>query len=376
MSHEEDRWQYAVDLAKSAHQKGYEFIILAHENAPQIQSVLDFNIVQKNIFKYTFYGHDKIYSRHWNDRHVQARRDRNARLHERVRTLEAQRDRAWETGDSIGAALAERRIARTRGLAIARDRIAGWLSGGTRNTVRPFNRDDFAIALAKELAEFRPSQDDMLFFHTMSYGMMESLAEVTACLGHQEPFDTKAYFLFHFGAEASDARTFLDRYHSYSAYGSIGDRLRVASPFSRMYFLATSEVLQSEASEILNAPVGLWHGLVNEQQFERVLGGYEAITNGRIAVERALAGGNVRIVARVADLDSEKARALARACHLIQHRGYAVELRVIYHAGIMTRLRDVVRALDFPNVSYVNTDKNDDYLKEISQANLVVLKNG
>ena len=64
-SHAGDRWQYAIDCAKSAHELGYEFCLLTHREAPSIRRHLPFAIDQRGIFDHTFYEHDKIYSRHW-----------------------------------------------------------------------------------------------------------------------------------------------------------------------------------------------------------------------------------------------------------------------------------------------------------------------
>lgn len=371
-SHDGDRWQYAVDLAKSARETGYKFILLTHRLAPSIRRAAGFPVSQRRIFDHAFYQHDKVYERHraFGDSHNH--RMANLRRKDRLESIESKIRRARAKGDQIAgdrlASVAQRiREAKTNFESFLTDDY----SASAR--VHPFNRDDFAHALAAELIRINPGPDDILFFHTMTYGMMESLSEVTAAMNHRPPFDTQAYFLFHFGIDAPDSRTFVDRYYSYSAYGSIAARMKVGSPFARLHFLATCESLQQEAAEILGAPVALWHGLVDPRYVEQALGGNDRIKQRREFAQSQLESGEIRVLVRAADLNVDSARAVSRACHLVQHRGNVVRLRLIYHRGSFSKLRDIVTGIDFPNLQLVETERNEAYLKEVCDAGIVLL---
>lgn len=372
-AHDGDRWNYAVNLAQAARELGYEYVLLTNRRAPDIRAALDFRIDERRVFTHTFFNHDKVYERHRAAQTDPARKVANERLMERTGALERAKSSAWERGDRLAVERLQRRITRLERRAFWLDRFRGLLRGETADLAKPFNRDDFAIALARELRRLQPGSDDRLFFHTTTYGMLESLAEVTAALDHPAPFDTQAYFLFHFGAEADDARTFLDRYYSYSAYGSIADRLAVGSPFSHLHFLATSPILRDEAERIIGAPVGEWYGLTDFQHLYRELGDPASIRARRHAVAEDIRRGELRFVARAADLDPGRARAISRACHLVQHRGNVVRLRILYHIGSLSRLRALLAEIDFPNLELVDADDNLTYIREISEAALVLL---
>jgi len=386
-SHDGDRWQYSVSLARSAKEAGYDFILLTNVMAPRVRRAAGFGIEERRVFPHTFYQHDQVYERHrraigggWRRTASLKQRQRLNKLESRLARLRSTRDWMATRGNSISVADLERRIRRIDGrLKRERDRkhlpqrAAEFFGLSGEKRVRPFNRDDFAIALANELTRLAPGPDDILFFHTMTYGMMESLSEVTARLEHSSLFDTNAYFLFHFGIEAPDAKTFVDRYYSYSAYGSIADRMKVGAPFSRLYFLATSEVLREEAEQILGAPVSIWHGLVDLDHLHDSLGGALEIRKRRDIAIANLARGEVRLVVRAADMNPDNARAISRACHLVQHRGNVVRLRILFHGGSLPRLREILAQIDFPNVELIDTVKNEDYIAEICDAGLVLL---
>lgn len=363
-AHDGDRWQYAVNLAQSAHDEGYEFVMLTHRDAPNIASALDFGIQQRRVFGHAFYQHDKVYERHRLARPGGFEQARAAQRHSAMAMLQQRYGYGF--------------LGRTAGLFQkiwwkTADLVTGPFRGNHVPLPQPFNRDDFALALARELVRLNPGPEDLLFFHTMTYGMMESLSEVTAALGHRPPFDTSAYFLFHFGAEAPDSRTYLDRYYSYSAYGSIAARMQVGAPFARMHYMVTSEILRQEADEILGAPTTVWDGLVNLAYLEKSLGGSRRIEERRAFARSEMARGEVRVVVRAADLDEAKAWAVSRACHLVQSRGNVVRLRILMHKGVIGKLRAIAQAIDFPNVDFINTNRNEDYISEICDACLVIL---
>lgn len=371
--HNGDRWQYAVNLAQSARDCGYEFVLLTHESAPDVSNAAGFPIEQRRIFHHTFFQHDQIYERHRIARAGSRFAARHERRHQRQAALDKRIDRSLADGRRFDAA--SRRVQKwfLGRAGVGLDWVDVTLGRDRGRLVTPFNRDDFALALAAELERLKPGTDDLLFFHTMTYGMMESLSEVTAALNHRAPYETNAYFLFHFGASAPDSRTYLDRYYSYSAYGSIAARMKVGAPFTRMYFLCTSEALRQEAEIILGAPVHIWDGLVNLAYLDTVLGGQESILQRRAYAQSELARGEVRVVVRAADLDGDKAWAVSRACHLVQSRGNVVRLRVLYHKGVMPRLREIAQRINFPNLDFINTDRNEDYLSEICDAGIVLL---
>lgn len=372
-SHDGDRWQYAVDLARSARERNYEFILLTHKDAPSIRRAAGFFIRQLRVFDHAFYQHDKVYERHRSVGRHAARHRANLRLKDAIDRLEHQQRVANSRSDRIAERRIILRLDRLRRRAAPLLRLREILGQGTARRERPFNRDNFAQALARELETLNPGSDDILFFHTMTYGMMESLSEVTAALDHRPPFDTQAYFLFHFGAEAPDARTFLDRYYSYSAYGSIAERMKVGSPFRRLHYLCTCESLRIEAERILGSPVTIWHGLVNPRHVDKTLGGLQRIVERRAFAQSELERGEVRVLVRAADLDVEKARAVSRACHLAQHRGNVIRLRLIYHSGSFPKLRSIVEQIDFPNIELIETEANESYLREICDAGIVLL---
>jgi hypothetical protein len=347
-----DRWHYAVASAAAAQERGFDFVILSNRNAPSIRGVLPFEIDERRIFDYAFWEHARISGRHLKLAQTDADIRWNRRLTEDIGRIDKQIETVRSRGD-IGSKLALESLqnmrmwsARLRGL-IRRLRVR------STGVPRPFNRDQFAEALARALRSLALRKGDQVFCHMTTYGMLESLAEVTLALGSAAPIDATADFIFHFGADASDASTFLDRYGSYSAYGSIAERLAVGSPFRRMRFLATCPELQEEAERIIGAPVGRWHGLVDTQGLQRIFGSVEDIAALRSRMMEEFAAGRATIVVRAADLDAEKARAVSRACHLVQHRGRVVHLKLLHAKKSLPKLRDLLAAIDFPNLDLV-----------------------
>src|SRR5271165_1711283 len=63
-STEGDRWQYALDFAKSAHSLQFDFVFLTHKTAPRIQPLLPFHVEERGIFELPFYRHEVVYKRH------------------------------------------------------------------------------------------------------------------------------------------------------------------------------------------------------------------------------------------------------------------------------------------------------------------------
>jgi hypothetical protein len=367
-----DRWQYAIDSAMAARERGFDFVMLTNRNAPSIKGALEFAIDERFIFDYAFYQHSEIYARHRVFRHAERDAAWNRRFSEEMTRLDKQIDWARERGDVSGRLAWE--TARSYRMSIARLRgLWHQVRPGASGFKPPFNKDQFALALADALKSLALGRGDHVFCHMTTYAMLESLAEVTQALGHAPPCEATADFIFHFGAEASDARTFLDRYGSYSAYGSIAQRLTVASPFRTMRFLATCPELQAEASDIVGAPVGRWHGLVDTRRLERIFGSWQNLAAVRQQVMADLAKGQMTFIARAADLDAGKARGVSRACHLVQHRGAVVRLKILYSTSSLAKLRDILAAVDFPNLELVDTNDNDEYIRQLATATLAML---
>lgn len=368
-----DKWQYAIAFAKSAESNGYKYVLLTHQEAPAIARSLDFKIDQRNIFSHAFYQHSGIVNRHGNNASAQRWRVVDARTREELNPIERRIAAAQQNGQ-IGRELLARTVEHLyRVKATARAACARAADIVHETTPTPFNRDDFALALARELASMRLQPGDRVFFHTMTYGMMESLTEVTAAMDLEQPIDVDAYFLFHFGVQAPDATTYLDRYYQFSHPRSLRSRLSAGAPFARLHYLATSEVLAREVEEILEAPAFVFHGLTDYRHFLEANGGEDATASVRRSVSQELGQGRVRLLARVADLTAEMARSVSRCAHLVQHRGFSVDLRILFHTGNIGRLREVAAAIDFPFANFHDTTQNDDYIRQLNQATLVVL---
>ena len=70
-----DKWQYAVAFARSARINGYEFILLSARHSPKLPLIDGHAIDQRPIFRFAFYEHDKIVSRHhWTPAEVASRK--------------------------------------------------------------------------------------------------------------------------------------------------------------------------------------------------------------------------------------------------------------------------------------------------------------
>ncbi|HUZ74933.1 MAG TPA: glycosyltransferase family 4 protein [Stellaceae bacterium] len=345
-----DKWQYAVLFAKSAAANGYDFTLLTHRDAPAIGRVDGHKVDQRGIFTATFFAHADIVARHVGD--AAAARAREAKAKGKA----AARGRASSTS-------AKRREP-AAGLRLRAD------AGGV---AAPFNRDDFAIALAAELRALDLRSGDHVFFHTMTYGMLESLCEVTCALDLEKPIDADAHFLFHFGIEASDARTFLDRYYQYSHVESLGRRLRCGAPFRRLHFLATNPALREEASRLLEAPVGLFEGLADLAGYFTANGGAEATAHRRRRVHDAQALRKITLGIRAGDLSGFDSGALRVGVEILRRFDFDVVLKIFFNGGSLPLLRDFARLLADIQPKFVDVSDNDQYIREITQSSLMLL---
>lgn len=370
-----DKWQYAVAFARSARINGYEFILLSARHSPKLPLIDGHAIDQRPIFRFAFYEHDKIVARHhWTPAEVASRKRKytDAALLQRLRDEDLRR--AEEAHDPGLRAHAQRRIAAAERAAAHRAAATEAARAADPDVVEPFNRDDFGEALARELARINPQRGDVLFFHTMTPAMMESFSEAALHLPGPDIYDVDAYCLFHFGAEAPDARTFLDRYHSYGHVGSLKQRLAVGSPFRRLHLLATSQVLADECTRDFGMPVGVFHGLSNLGEHQRACGGADAARAIVVDKARALAEqGLVRMAIRAGDIGEPVVAALRQALHRLRAYGFTPQLRVLYHEKSLPRLREVLDWFGDEAVELVDVNDNDDYIVELARANLVLL---
>lgn len=361
-----DKWQYAVAFAASAVANGYEFHLASAKNSPSISDSCE-NIIEHRIFSYGFYQHDKIVLRHDNPEE----RARFMRETRRINRAEQAVKEAWDRNDRGAVELADTRLRMVKREAAKQSRAAE--ERLTDDQIFPFNRDDFGLALADLIQELDLQRGDRLFFHTITPAMMESLAEARVHLGLERLVEADAHFLFHFGAEASDAATFLDRYHSYSAMPSMAQRLKTGSPFLNNYFLATSTDLAEECETMFGVPCGLFEGLANLDAVQSAIGGPDEerhlrqMRQGEALLERPF-----KVTARAVDLNDRACESLLAAHQFMKAQGVDLDIRVIYHGGALGALRDIAAILG-DVVTFVDTDDNDDYTRAIAQSDLMVL---
>lgn len=363
-----DKWQYAVAFAASAGANGYEFHLASARTSPSI-SALHPEIIEHRIFTHGFYQHDKVVTRHNLSRDNAAERALAQRYTRKINRVEHDIKLAWDRNDRASVELGDRRLK-----AIKREAARAALESEKRRVIAdPFNHDDYAEALAGLIQELDIGAGDRLFFHTVTPGMMESLSEARLRLGIDKVVEAEAHYLFHFGAEASDARTFLDRYYSYSHFGSMAQRLKSGSPFKNNYLLATSPELAEECEDLFGVPCGLFEGLVNLPVVMKAIGGEEA--EQRLRENRsgpALKDRPFKVVARAVDLKPEACEALKASIALMRGQGVEMDLRVIHHQNAIRPLRDIAAVLG-DEVTFVDTDDNDDYIRALADADLVVL---
>lgn len=365
-----DKWQYAVAFAASAAANGYEFHLASARTSPSITAVHP-EIIEHRIFTHGFYQHDKIVTRHELSPENAAERALAMRYTRKINRVEHDIKLAWDRNDRAAVELGDRRLK-----AIKREAARAALESEQRrrdNTPVPFNRDDYGIALAQLIRTLDLGAGDRLFFHTVTPAMMESLSEARLHLGIGQVVEAEAHFLFHFGAEASDARTFLDRYYSYSHFGSMAQRLKSGSPFKNNYLLATSPELAEECEALFGVPCGLFEGLTNLGVMMKAVGGEAA--EAELRQNRsgpALKSRPFKVVVRAVDLQPETCEALKAAVPLMKGQGIDLDLRVIYHHNAIRPLREIAAVLG-DDATFVDTEDNDDYIRALAQADLVVL---
>jgi glycosyltransferase involved in cell wall biosynthesis len=368
-----DKWQYALTFFDSAERNGYDFILLAHKTSPLIETELQIIVDQRNVFDAAFFQHGKIAGRHASGKKRRALKNADARLNKELAQHDAKIGQLQNNGDFVGA----QRLREKRAALLQRhiDESARLLEEIERDepVPQPFNRDDFAQALAEQLLDLQLQKGDVLFLHTATQGMMESLTEVSARLPDGEALDIDAYFLFHFGAEAPDARTYIDRYYSFSHFETLGLRLKTGSPFKRVHLLATSAKLRDELEGFCGLPVGRFDGLTNLDRYVESLGGPEAFETTRAEVLSRLGERRLSIGVRVADLDEARVDALRKAMRLLEQQGFRTKLRCAYHAG--NKAKAVTLLGDGADAAFVleDTTEHGDYIRFLAASTIMIL---
>ena len=366
-----DKWQYAMAFMDSAKAQDFEFILLANKKSPLLGHVLGMMVDQRNIFDYGFYMHGDIAGRHYSTPLRRAIKTEDVSTNQKISKINSKISEAREHADYVGV---ERWSAEKASILEERLQSRAYqesIAELNEPLAQPFNRDDFAIALARELAKLNLSKGDILFLHTATQGMMESLSELSTHLA--EPLDIDSYFLFHFGASAPDARTFIDRYHSYSNFETLALRLKSGSPFKRIFLLATSSRLRDELEAQFGLPVGIFDGLTNRRRYTAALGGENKYRETRDVVFAKLRQKRVLLGLRVADLDDSRIEAAVASVDVLEKQGFSVGVSLAYHNGNRAKAIQYITRLDPRNFLLVDTDDNDDYIKFLAESSLVVL---
>ncbi|AUN33964.1 glycosyltransferase family 4 protein [Niveispirillum cyanobacteriorum] len=369
-----DKWQYAVTFAKSAIQNGYKFSLLAGKNSPLIADAVGSEIDQRNVFDFAFYEHGKIVGRHAATRGRMANRARVRHDALQLQELDRMIDRMRSEGDRGG----EEYLQRTKRSMLSA--FAKKARDALRNLdvaeplPQPFNRDEFAMALARELASLELKFGDRLFFHTMTPGMLESLQEVTAQMGLKVPLDVDSYFLFHFGKDAPDATTFLDRYHSYSHVPTVSNRIQTGSPFRRLYFLATCDELAEECAQLFRVPTYLFDGLTDLESYFLANGG----ENETAAVKEMLANtlkhtGQFHVSIRASDVQPGLVKALSQSVALLDKFNLTLKVSILYNERSLHLIRDLAIETKGLNIEFLNVESNNEYIRAITNTHLMLL---
>lgn len=369
-----DKWQYAMTFAKSARRNGYDFILLSNKRSPNLSGALETPIDERPIFEFTFYDHAAIVSRHAVSPLREIDRARVKRHKRDAERLNNRISRARENGDDgLAEALEIEKRQMMRGAARAARQAAADIAANDP-LPKPFNRDDFAIALFEALESLDLGSGDQLFFHTMTPSMLESLSEVAALRHPRPPLDVDAHFLFHFGRDASDARTFLDRYQSYSHMDSVTQRLRTGSPFARLHFLATCPELAAECEAMFQTPVGLFEGLADLETYLAADGGPEGARRVRAAVaDRFAKAGELVVSVRASDMQPHLLDTMRRATLLLSDIDIKLKFRILFSNHSRPLLREIIGDSDGIDIDYVDTNDNADYIRAITASHIMLL---
>ncbi|MBB6486704.1 glycosyltransferase family 4 protein [Rhizobium lusitanum] len=366
-----DKWQYAMAFIDSARERDFEFTLLANIESPTVSEINGVGVDQRNIFNYSFYMHGDIVSRPFSGAKRRKIKLADAAANRAISDINAKIARSKEEEDHIGVerwTAIKAEIVATR---IHAKVVEEAEADRDEPLVTPFNRDDFAIALARELLDLDLQKGDVVFLHTATQGMMESLSEISIHL--DQLLDVDAYFLFHFGAEAPDARTFIDRYHSYSSFGSLALRLKTGSPFRRLFLLATSVQLRDELEAQFGVPVGLFEGLTNWTRYIQAVGGDGGYQEIRKSVSSDVRDGVVSLGVRIADLDQPRMEIVKSTVDLLEKQGFTVRVNLAFHSRNRAKAAQLVAGLDSEKFILLYTEENDSYIKFLVSNALILL---
>lgn len=361
-----DKWQYAMTFCDFARRNKFDFVLLAHKDAPFIQGEAGGKVDQRNVFSAGFYHHGEIINQHTLGDGRRRIRASDVEMNQRLKALDEKIARFIEAGEFVNA----ERARQDRAAALSRyiEETATLLGAVERAEplALPFNRDAFAQELHAELNDIKPRQGDILFLHTATQAIMESLTEISALMEQDETLDIDAYFLFHFGAEAPDARTFIDRYYSFSHCASLGARLKSGSPFRRLHLLATHPLLREELEGFFGLPVGIFDGLTNLDRYMTNLGGIDGYVARRTAAAEVLAADRPLLGVRAADLTQASITALQMAVRMMRRCGAEPSVRVAHHAKNRAKAAEVIAALDDDVRGAFRLEDTDDHARYIS----------
>jgi glycosyltransferase involved in cell wall biosynthesis len=367
-----DKWQYALAFQDSARRNGYEFILLGNVNSPDVAAFTGVPIDQRNVFRHQFYEHGQVMRRIFDG----PLRKRLASLDARTNARAAALDTEIERQHTAGAHVEAERLAKQRRELLSEhiEQTESLIAEIEREEPlpRPFNRDDFAEVLAEQLKSLSLTNGDVLFVHTTTQAMLESLNEISVHLEGDETLDIDAHFLFHFGAEAPDARTFIDRYYSYSHFDSLKLRLTTGSPFRRLHLSATSEILRDELEGFFGLPVGIFEGLCNPDRYFAAVGGEAAFDALRAKVVGEIGRGRVSIGVRVADLDDERFAELLAAADALEGAEIAATIRLACHDRNRSKAARFAAKAGGRFV-LVDTSSNEDYIRFLVDSAIVLL---
>ena len=364
-------WQYALAFLDAARANNFDFVLLANKKSPLLSDYAS-NIKQKNIFEYSFYMHGDVASRHSTSRLRLRLRSFDIQSNRRIEELNAQIREYQDHGNHLlSEHLTARRDELLDSLLAKRDAMQAEIER-EEPVAEPFNRDDFAMAMAREIASLELGKGDVILFHTATQGMLESLSEISLHL--DGPIDIDAYFFFHFGAGAPDARTFVDRYHSYSSMETLKLRLATGSPFQRLHLLATSPQLRDELEGLIALPVGLFDDI--RAKFDRyvgAIGGVQRYLEMREEVVQCALEKRFILGVRTSDLDAERVKQIEAAALSLAAAGFEVKVRVAYHADNRAKATEYITDVNQKIFSLVDTSDYDNYLKFLATSSIAIL---
>ena len=363
----------ALSCLESAEANGYQFHLITHVDAPNLSEAFGRDVSQSNVFPHAFSEHDKIVSRHTRG----ILRDHAGRMARqfrgRVEQMGEQAQHAMYRGDHIRQMILEAQrdslLKEAQRELLALDKRIQ----AEEPIPSPFNRDDFALGLFQVIRQHGIRKGDFFFFHTTTPAMLESLFELSNMLGGRDVLDVDAAFFMHFGIQAADARTFVDRFYSFSHMGSLEKRLRSGSPFARLHFLTTNELLREEMQHELGLPAICIEDLTHVGAFTAMSGGLEAVLNRRKHVFARGGKGDVVIGVRAGDLVEGTLNALVDACQQLRGADISAVVNVLYVGSSLPVVCDAMKQEHIELINFIDVRDPGQYCDAMADTTLVVL---